>query len=106
MKADPSFTKRRPPVSIAQLLNISVCNIVFSTQNGNNPSTMGSFILGSTIAQFILGTFTCILVMAQFVRHSLQTYQATQWKMNGYMRLLIRDGLLYFLVYVLPLTAG
>ncbi|KAN0094441.1 hypothetical protein V8E55_002728 [Tylopilus felleus] len=84
--SDPNYVI----VSIGQLLDISVCTIGFSAQTWNNVST---------ISQFILGTVMCILVAAKFARHSLQMYQTTRkWEMNIYMRLLIRDSLLYFLV--------
>ena len=93
-RSTPSFTMPFPTVSIAQLLDITLCNIMFSTQTWNN---------ASTIVQFILGTVMCVLVTAQFVRHSLQMYQATRkWQLNRYTSLLVRDSLLYFLVYVLP----
>ncbi|KAF8558539.1 hypothetical protein OG21DRAFT_1481245 [Imleria badia] len=87
--SDPSYGT----VSISQLLDITVCNIVYSTQTWNN---------ARTIIQFVLGTAMCILVTVKFVRDSLQTYRATRkWQLNIYMTPLIRDGLLYFLVTLL-----
>lgn len=86
------FTKRRNSVSISQLLDITVCNFVFSTQTWNN---------AATFSQLILGAVVCTLVMAKFMRDSFQMYRATQkLQLNRYVSLLVRDGLLYFLVYV------
>ncbi|KAF8558535.1 hypothetical protein OG21DRAFT_1481242 [Imleria badia] len=77
-------------VSVVQLLDITACNSVFKTQKWN---------VAFTVVQFILGTSMCILVMAHFVRNSLQTHQATRkWQLNRYVARLIGDGLLYFLV--------
>lgn len=79
-------------MSISQLLDITVCNFVFSTQTWNN---------AATFSQLILGAVMCTLVMAKFMRDSFQMYRATQkLQLNRYVSLLVRDGLLYFLVYV------
>lgn len=44
---------------------------------------------------------TCVLVIIQFVRQSLQMRRATkQWHLNRYMNLLSRENIIYFLVYV------
>ena len=44
----------------------------------------------------------CIFVIVQFVRQSFQMYYATkQWQLNQYMRLLVKQGLLYFFACVL-----
>ena len=54
-----------------------------------------------TISQFILSITLFILVVAQFLRGAFQMYRATRkWEFNRYVSLLVRDGLLYFLVYV------
>ena len=43
----------------------------------------------------------CIFVIVQFVRQSLQMYYATkQWQLSQYMRLLVKQGLLYFFACV------
>ncbi|KAF8558532.1 hypothetical protein OG21DRAFT_1481241 [Imleria badia] len=87
--SDPNYVA----VSIAQLLDITLCNVVLSTQTWST---------ATRIIQFILGTVMCILVTAQFVKQSLQMYQATRkWQLNRYMNLLVRDSLLYFLATLL-----
>ena len=81
-------------MSISEVLDVTVCNVVYSTQTWNN---------ASTIAQFILGTVMCILVSCKFLRDWVHVYQTTQeWQLNRYMSILVRDGLLYFLAYVPP----
>ncbi|KAF8557368.1 hypothetical protein OG21DRAFT_308140 [Imleria badia] len=82
-------------VSVEQELDTGTTNCMFmlSTQTWYN---------ASMIVKFILGTVMCSLVMAQFVRDSLQMYQATRkWQLNRYMTLLVREGLVYFLVTLL-----
>ena len=93
-RVDPSFTKLCLTVSIVQLLDATVCIGVMNTP---------SWDIASTIIQFILSTAMCALVMTQFMRESLQMYKATRkLQFNKYMSLLVRDGLLYFFVYVPP----
>ena len=44
----------------------------------------------------------CILAIVQFVRMLLQTRSVTRrWQPNRYMNLLVKQGIFYFLVYVL-----
>ena len=55
----------------------------------------------ATILQITHGAAMCMLALVRFVRQSLQMYPATkQWQINRYMGLLVREGILYFLVYV------
>ena len=91
-KVDHSFTKFCLAVSITQLIYIAVCNVV---------PTIQRWTIAPTVVKLAPSTVMCILVAAQFVRDSLQMYQATRtWQLNRYMNLLVRDGFLYFLVYV------
>lgn len=54
-----------------------------------------------TIAQFALGVWMCLLVVIQFAKESVQTYNVTRrWRLNHYQTLLIWEGLIYFMVYV------
>ncbi|KAF8452766.1 hypothetical protein L210DRAFT_3499625 [Boletus edulis BED1] len=79
-------------VSTVQLLNLTICTFVVSTQTWN--------IAAATI-QCILASVLCILVVVKFARNSVQMYQATRtWQLNRYISLLTRDGLFYFLAYV------
>ncbi|KAF8452755.1 hypothetical protein L210DRAFT_2055698 [Boletus edulis BED1] len=87
--SDPTYAA----VSMVQLLDVTVCTVNFSIQSWNN---------AATIIQFILGAILCILAAAQFVRNLLEMHRVTRkWQLNRYMNLLVRDGLLYFLVTVL-----
>ena len=87
-----------PSVLTVQLLDITTCSAVLSTQTWNT---------ALAIIQFILGTAMCILVIAKFVRDLLQMHQATRkWHLNRYLSLLIREGIVYFLVYVPLFSAG
>ena len=53
------------------------------------------------IVQITLGVLMCLLVVIRFVRESLQLYKITKrFELGGYMNILTRDGLLYFLAYV------
>lgn len=67
----------------------------------SNFSTLYPWIEDTIFLQFIPGAVTCVLVVIQFVRQSVQMYRITkQWQVNRYMILLFRQGILYFLVYV------
>lgn len=60
------------------------------------------FILAEVIdiSQFTLGGVTCLLVVFQFIRESLQMYKATKrFQLNRYMNLLVREGVIYYLAY-------
>ena len=61
------------------------------------------------IPRFALGAMLLILAVAQTLKQSVSMYKATkQWQPNRYMGRLVKDGVLYFLVYVsipsLPLS--
>ena len=62
-----------------------------------------SFIWPKLIAilQITHGTATCTLASVKFVTESFEMYRATKrWKLNQYMSLLLKQGVLYFIVYV------
>lgn len=51
--------------------------------------------------QVALAAMMCLLVATKFVWDSIQTYRVTkQWQASLYMKLFVREGLLYFLAYV------
>ena len=82
-------------VSATQLLNTTVCSGTVSTL---------TWYIVLMVVQFILSIIMCILVVANFMRNSLQMHQVTgTWQFNKYLSLLVRDGILYFLVYT-PLS--
>ena len=48
---------------------------------------------------FILGVALLILAVMQTIKQSFHMYKATNhWQPNQYMKLLVRDGIVYFLV--------
>ena len=81
-------------MSVAPLLDISVCNVAYITLGETS-----SIVLRTS--QFILNTVLFILMVIRFLRGTFQMYRATQkWELDKYISLLVREGLLYFLVYV------
>ena len=59
----------------------------------------------ATILEVIIGAIMCTLVICRFITQSLQMYRATkQWRVSGYMNLLVQQGIVYFLAYV-PLSS-
>jgi hypothetical protein len=75
-----------------QILDFSVCVVGPTSQIWTKLATY---------VQIMHATAVCILALVQFVRQSLQMYRVTkQWQINRYMGLLVREGILYFLVYV------
>ena len=91
----PSFS----PVTKVQVMDISVCNLSWS----NTPHIAEVY---NDIPRFVLSAALLILAVTQTVKQSLDMYRATkQWQPNQYMERLVRDGIIYFLVYVsLPLS--
>ena len=80
-------------VAIVQVLDFSFCN---------DPNTTPSqTYLCDAILRFVLSATILILAVIQTLKQSVKMYRATkQWQPNRYMPLLVRDGVLYFLVYV------
>ena len=55
----------------------------------------------SVIPQIVLQGVMCLLVISQCLRQSLQLYKATKrWQLNKYFKLLVNQGLLYFVMWV------
>ena len=53
------------------------------------------------IPGFILSSALLTLAIIPTLKQSLDMYKATKkWEPNRYMKLLVRDGILYFIVYV------
>ena len=52
-------------------------------------------------AEIALGTLMCLLVVIQFTREALRMYKSMRrFRLNHYMTLLVREGMIYFVVYV------
>ena len=76
-----------------QVLDFVVCNMEVA-----HPAIWVEIMYS---VQITLGASMCILLIIQFIRESLQMYGATkQFRLNRYMNLLAREGVVYFLVYV------
>ena len=72
-------------------VDISACSFTIIAQ---------TWTTAFAISQFILSIVLFILVVAQFLRGGFKMHRATwKWVFNRYV---VRDGLLYFLVYVNP----
>ena len=83
-----------PSVRVIQVPDFSVCSALFI----NTPSQID---LSITIPRVILGITFLILAFIPTLKQLVEMYRATkQWQPNKYMQLLMREGILYFLVYV------
>ena len=89
---------RLHPVTIIQVMDFFSCNAGWS----NVPFMLKVY---QVIPRFILGAMLLILAVTQTLKQSVNMYKATKkWELNRYMERLVKDGILYFLVYVLPLS--
>ena len=83
----------RPTVVITQISGYSFCIVQLTTLIWTEVAD---------ILQITHGAAVCILGIIQFVIQSLQMHRATrQWQPNRYMVLLVREGILYYIAYVL-----
>jgi len=49
--------------------------------------------------QIVLGALMCLLVAVQFIKEALQMHSVTKrFQLNRYMKLLVREGVIYFIV--------
>ena len=82
------------PVTIGQIINFSFCNVSWSS---------AAFVADvyDAIPRFVLGAMLLILAVTQTLKQSVHMYKTTKkWQLNRYMEQLVRDGIIYFLVYV------
>ena len=81
-----------PPVTILHIMDLSLCDASMPVIPG----------ISATIPWLVLDAMLFILAITQTLMQSVNMYKATkQWQPNWYMKWLARDGILYFLVYVL-----
>ena len=81
-------------VTIIQLPQLSYCQYSYDP-----PVQLWSYMSPN----FFLGLALLILAVTQTLKQTFSMYKATKsWQPNQYMRLLVRDGIAYFLVYVSP----
>ena len=53
---------------------------------------------------FLFSVLLLILALVQTLKQSIDMYKATkQWQPNRYMELLVKDGIIYFVLYVISL---
>ena len=85
-----------PLVTIAQVQDFpdsSWCNIVLNVP----PNLTICFM----IPRLVLSVVLFILALTRTLKESVTMYKATkQWQPNRYMRLLMKDGIIYFFTYV------
>jgi hypothetical protein len=85
------------PVTVVQVLGFAFCNI----SAGSPPSQLLWCIAA---LRLVLGAIFLILAVTSSLKASVMMYKATKkWQPNHYMQLFVKDGILYFLVYVSPL---
>ena len=64
-----------------------------------NPPSIWPLLVDSALIP--LGALMCLLVVIQFIREALQMHKVTKrFCLNRYMNLLVREGMIYYLVYV------
>ena len=82
-------------VTVVQLGGFSFCN-VFTTA----PFLLA---LSSLIVRLIMGVTLLILPVIQTLKQSIQIYRASkQWQPNRYIQQFMKDGIVYFFMYVSP----
>ncbi|KAF8428932.1 hypothetical protein L210DRAFT_3652216 [Boletus edulis BED1] len=86
----------RLPVITARILDFSLCI----------PLPSRALLLSGTpyvALRLTLGAMLTILAVFQTLKQSFRMYKATKrWQPNRYMQKLVKDGILYFVVYVPP----
>ncbi|KAF9237832.1 hypothetical protein BU15DRAFT_62856 [Melanogaster broomeanus] len=83
----------KPQIDVSVLFGITTCTLSL-----NVPSSISTY---SPISKVILSTLLCGFAVVQLVRESLQMYRAIkQWRSNQYLDLLVRESVLYFVVYL------
>ena len=90
MSNTPAFSPLSP-VSVNQVLNYKSCSYSTTAPSGTY----------RIIPQFVLGAALLILAVIPTVRHSVSMYKLTKrWHTNRSMKLLVKEGTAYFVVYV------
>ncbi|KAF8136940.1 hypothetical protein EV363DRAFT_1315960 [Boletus edulis] len=81
--------------TIGHLSSFSFCNVSF-----NDPLALD--IMLQIVPRLALAATLVILAVTQTLKRSVEMYRATkQWQLNRYMQLLVRDGIIYFVMNVL-----
>lgn len=86
------FLSRISPVTIVQVLSSRYCNY---------SSTATPSVTYRAIPRFVLGAALLILAFIPTFKQSVETYKLTKrWQTNRPMKLLVKEGTVYFVVYV------
>ena len=86
----PTFSPLSP-VTVEQVLDYTFCNY----------ATTAPLATYRTIPRFVLGSALLILAVIPTLTHSVEMYKLTKrWHTNRTMELLVREGAVYFVVYV------
>ncbi|KAG6380460.1 hypothetical protein JVT61DRAFT_8603 [Boletus reticuloceps] len=81
-------------VTLTQVSDLSFCDISYM----NTPATVQVY---RSAPRLVLSAALVILAVSQTLKQSFEMYKATkQWQPNRYMRKLVGDGILYFIVNV------
>lgn len=84
----------RYSVMVVQLIDFSFCNNSWN----NLPSWL---VVYNKILCFILSAMYLVLTVTKTLKESVMMYKAIKkWQPNQYMQQLVKDGILYFLMYV------
>jgi hypothetical protein len=80
--------------SVLAVADVKIC--VMATND------MAHVVTYAIVARLVIGTLLCILAVAKFVRQSLEIHKALkQWRSDRYMKLFVRESILYFIAYAL-----
>ena len=81
-------------VTTVRVLDFSFCSASYV----NVPPMLNMY---PATPRFVLGAALIILAVFQTMKQSVELYKATkQWQPNRYMQQFVKDGIIYFLVYV------
>ena len=82
-------------VGTTEVLASTIC----TWDNGGSAPVVWKYL--DVITQLVLGACMCLLIVIRFIRELVQMYKVTKgFRLNNYMRLLVWEGLIYFVVYV------
>ncbi|KAF9232819.1 hypothetical protein BU15DRAFT_67137 [Melanogaster broomeanus] len=85
--------------TIPVLFGTTTCTLSF-----NVSSSLNAYFL---IPKVVLSAVLCGFAVVQLVRESLQMHRAIkQWRSNQYLELLVRESVLYFVVYLFAVVAA
>ncbi|KAG8216260.1 hypothetical protein J3R82DRAFT_8303 [Butyriboletus roseoflavus] len=81
-------------VTILRVLNFTYCSFSFNKASFS--------VVYRTIPRFVLSVILLILAVIPTVKEAVETYPFTKhWQINQYMKLLVREGVLYFILTLL-----